>query len=343
LSQEAKEHIDTLAWGTFFMLNAKEAWDLFKKLSASERESEEHGLKEIFHTVEIDPLTRKFQGMALTQPAASEMNQAEPKILAQPSDGKKMPISWISSDAILDKLQNRLSGLALPTVPCILGPFKVHHALCDWGASMNILPKIVYDCMAKHPLVPTPHQLQLADSVMMQPYGIAKDVLIQFQDSLTLVDFMVVDMDPRQQTSIILGKPFLKSVSVTIDKKRGIINMKVDRVHEKFIYHPKNLACCYQIRANQFVGSRRVWCVGVLPEHMKSHPQSQNRRLQDAMTLDKKPSAVENFSTKFSRRVKNATRDATSSPIASVTEIFRYGDGLAHIPKMWLSHREKKQ
>jgi hypothetical protein len=177
--------------------------------------------------------------MALTQPAASEMNQAEPKILAQPSDGKKMPISWISSDAILDKHQNRLSGLALPTVPCILGPFKVHHAFCDWGASMNILPKIVYDCMAKHPLVPTPHQLQLADSVMMQPYGIAKDVLIQFQDYLTLVDFMVVDMDPRQQTSIILGKPFLKSVSVTIDKKRGIINMKVDRVHEKFIYHPQ--------------------------------------------------------------------------------------------------------
>jgi hypothetical protein len=61
---------------------------------------------------------------------------------------------------------------------------------------------------------------------MMQPYGIAKDVLIEFQDSLTLVDFMVVDMDPRQQTSIILGKPFLKSVRATNDKTRGIINMK---------------------------------------------------------------------------------------------------------------------
>jgi hypothetical protein len=38
----------------------------------------------------------------------------------------------ISSDAILDKLWNRLSGLALPTVPCFLGPIKVHHALYDW-------------------------------------------------------------------------------------------------------------------------------------------------------------------------------------------------------------------
>jgi hypothetical protein len=78
----------------------------------------------------------------------------------------------------------------------------------------------------------------------MQPYKLAKDVLIELQDSSTLVDFMVMDTDPHQQTSIILGKPFLKSVRVTIDKTRGIINIKVDRIHEKFIDHPKNHACC---------------------------------------------------------------------------------------------------
>jgi hypothetical protein len=113
------------------MLNIEEAQALFKKLSASKRESEEHGLKENSHTIKIDPLTRKFQGIALTQTAASQTHQAEQEILAQPSDGKKMVISRISSDAILDKLRNSLSGPALPTVPCILGPFKVHHALCD--------------------------------------------------------------------------------------------------------------------------------------------------------------------------------------------------------------------
>jgi hypothetical protein len=67
LSQEAKEHIDALARGTFFMLNTKKAHTLFEKLSASKRESEEYGLKENSRTIEIDPLTRKFQGMALTQ------------------------------------------------------------------------------------------------------------------------------------------------------------------------------------------------------------------------------------------------------------------------------------
>jgi hypothetical protein len=158
----------------------KKARALFEKLSANKRESEEYGLKENSHTVEIDPLKRKFHGMALTQPAVSEMHQAEQEILAQPFNGKKMPMSRISSNAILDKLRNRLSRPALPTVPCILGLFKVHHALCDWGASMILLPKMVYDCLDEDQLVPTPHQLQLAYPVKMQPYGIAKDVLIEF-------------------------------------------------------------------------------------------------------------------------------------------------------------------
>jgi hypothetical protein len=65
------------------------------------------------------------------------------------------------------------------------------------GASTNILPKMVYDCLDEDPLVPTCQQLQLADSTVVQPYRIAENVLIEFQDSLTLVDFMVMDIDPR--------------------------------------------------------------------------------------------------------------------------------------------------
>jgi hypothetical protein len=76
-SQEAKEHIDVVAGGTFFMLNTKKVQAPLEKRFASERESEEYGLKEDSLTTEIDPLMRKFQGMALTQPASSETHQAE--------------------------------------------------------------------------------------------------------------------------------------------------------------------------------------------------------------------------------------------------------------------------
>jgi hypothetical protein len=57
LSQEAKEHIDNLAGGTFFLLKTKEARALFKKITTSERESEEYDAKENSYTTKIDPLT----------------------------------------------------------------------------------------------------------------------------------------------------------------------------------------------------------------------------------------------------------------------------------------------
>jgi hypothetical protein len=72
----------------------------------------------------------------------------------------------------------------------------------------------------------------------------------------------------------------------------------------------------------------------VLPEHMRSYPQSRNRRPRNAMTPDKKPSAIENSSTKFSRRAKNATSAVIGSPVTPTSEIFMYGDGLAHGSKM---------
>jgi hypothetical protein len=65
------------------MLNAKEARALFEKLSASERESEVHGSNENSHTIKIDPPTSIFQGMALTQPIASDTHQAEQEIVAR--------------------------------------------------------------------------------------------------------------------------------------------------------------------------------------------------------------------------------------------------------------------
>jgi hypothetical protein len=62
---------------------------------------------------------------------------------------------------------------------------------------MNILPKMVYNSLDEDPFVLTSQWLQLVDSTLVQPYGIAENVLIEFQDSSTLVDFMVVDMDPH--------------------------------------------------------------------------------------------------------------------------------------------------
>jgi hypothetical protein len=57
--------------------------------------------------------------------------------------------------------------------------------------------------------------------------------------------------------------------------------MKVDRVHEKFIYHPKNLTCYYQIRVHRYADWRRVRCVQVLSEHVRSRLSVMNQKVAE--------------------------------------------------------------
>jgi hypothetical protein len=71
----------------------------------------------------------------------------------------------VTSKAILNQLWNSLGEPELPTIQCIIGPFKDHCALYDWGARVNIMSKIVYDCLDEDPLVPVSCCLELADSI----------------------------------------------------------------------------------------------------------------------------------------------------------------------------------
>jgi hypothetical protein len=78
-----------------------------------------------------------------------------------------------------------------------------------------------------------------------------------------------------------------------IDIPARIIKLNISRKEETFIFKPKGTKKCNQVMV----------MVMIRPE-------------RNAMTPDKKPSAAENFSTNFSRRVKNATPVATRSPVA---------------------------
>jgi hypothetical protein len=155
---------------------------------------------------------------------------------------------------------------------------------------VNIMPKMVYDCLDEDPLVLVSWCLQLADSTRVQPYGLSKDVLIGVRGSSTLVDFLVMDMDPRQQISIIVGAPFLRSVKDDINERKRSINMRVKGKHEKFTFHPKNLTYLYQVQVYHQRGSNKVEYVEVLPyelEHLKRNDNSQNKGPRSAKTPGK--------------------------------------------------------
>jgi hypothetical protein len=123
--------------------------------------------------------------------------------------------------------------------------------------------------------------------------GIAEDILVRIRNSFIPVDIMVLEMDVCHQIPLNLGRPFLSTARAKIDIVARIIKINISGKEETFTFKPKGVEQCNQVM------------VMIRPE-------------RNDMTPDKKPSAAENFSMKFSQCVKNATPTTTSSPVAPV-------------------------
>jgi hypothetical protein len=67
------------------------------------------------------------------------------------------------SSAILDGLPYKMGDPGVPTISCLIGTQKFDQALYDLGASVSIMPKIIYDQLNHDSLFPTSMHLQLVD------------------------------------------------------------------------------------------------------------------------------------------------------------------------------------
>ena len=65
--------------------------------------------------------------------------------------------------------------------------------------------------------------VQLADSTIRYPEGIAKNVLVHMRDSFVLADFVVMDIEGDLGIELILGRPFLRAARARIDVGKGEI------------------------------------------------------------------------------------------------------------------------
>ena len=65
------------------------------------------------------------------------------------------------------------------TIPCTIGNSEMRKALCDSGASINLMPLSVVKRLNLGELTPTPMTLQMANRTLAQPEGIIEDVIIK--------------------------------------------------------------------------------------------------------------------------------------------------------------------
>ena len=112
-------------------------------------------------------------------------------------------------------------------ISCSIFDQYYEHALCDLGASVNIMPMVIYEKLLYPALSPTYMCVQLADSTIRYPEGIAKNVLFHVRDSFVLADFVVMNIEGDLGIELILGRPFPRAAKARIDVGRGEIRFRV--------------------------------------------------------------------------------------------------------------------
>ena len=115
-------------------------------------------------------------------------------------------------------------------ISCEIGGRTFTRSLLDTGASVNILPKGVYDICPLGELQLLFIELSLADGSVRRPHGVVEDVIVKVENCYFPVDFIIVDMKSTKDftdSSIILGRPFLATAKAITDWGKGEVIFQV--------------------------------------------------------------------------------------------------------------------
>ncbi|KAL4369466.1 hypothetical protein GQ457_05G022580 [Hibiscus cannabinus] len=82
------------------------------------------------------------------------------------------------------------------TIECLIGHNYPTKALCDPGASINLMPKYVFQKLGIGEAKPTTVMVQLADHSYVQPEGKIEDILVKVDKFIFPADFLILDYKP---------------------------------------------------------------------------------------------------------------------------------------------------
>ena len=113
------------------------------------------------------------------------------------------------------------------TIPCSIGKYEFKKALCDSGASINLMPLSVVQRLSLGELTPTIITLEMAYRSMAQPEGVLEDVLVKVGKFIFPMDFVVMKMEEDNQVTLLLGRPFLATGAALIDVQKSELTLRM--------------------------------------------------------------------------------------------------------------------
>ncbi|XP_070029570.1 uncharacterized protein [Nicotiana sylvestris] len=133
----------------------------------------------------------------------------------------------VSSIIATSTVQNKEDSGAF-TIPCTIGAYDFARALCDNGASINLMSIAIYKQAGLGMPRPTSMRLRMAECSIKRPVGIIDDVLVKMAKFHLPADFIILDCMVDKEIPIILGRPFLATGIALVDSERNEIKFRVN-------------------------------------------------------------------------------------------------------------------
>jgi len=138
-------------------------------------------------------------------------------------------------------------------------------ALCDFGSSVNITPRVLYEKFFTYLLLETTMCLQLADRTLSFPKAILKNLCVRVSTLYAPADFVVIDTGNDERAPVILRKPFLNTSGAIIYASATRISFYIKGRKETFSFKNKTTQIPEQSRqkprkrTNRRNGNKQVW------------------------------------------------------------------------------------
>ncbi|XP_040963884.1 uncharacterized protein [Gossypium hirsutum] len=217
------------------------------RLAKDKKEKEEKEILETFRKVEVNiPLLDAIKQIPRYAKFLKELCTSKRKLIGNERVNVGENVSAVLQKKVLPKYKDQ----CMFAISCEIGNVGINKAMCDLGASINVMPYPIYKLINAGPLKKTGVIIQLADKSVIYPEGLLKDVLVKINELVFPADFYIINMEDDNSTNssdIFLGRPFLSTASAKIDVQSGTLTMEFDGEIVKFnVYetmsHPNSLS-----------------------------------------------------------------------------------------------------
>jgi len=138
-----------------------------------------------------------------------------------------------------------------PVIPISISIVDFLEALCDFGSSVNIMLRVLYEKFFTHPLLETTMCLQPTDRTLSFPKGKLNNLSARVGTLYTPADFLVIETGTDEMAPIILGRPFLNTLRAVIYASATKISFYIRGRKETFSFKNKTTKISEQSRHEQ--------------------------------------------------------------------------------------------